>query len=200
MRLTKISLLLVCLGLSVACSPRDFLTRRLAADLITASDAFKAPQMFWITTGIVSNKDFNSPESMVLQRRGWIIGTEEKKCPEGVEPAPCWDVVLSPLGVDTIRPLISSGSSNTGPIAIQAARRELVAITGISKAGNFADAEFTWHWIPLNQIGSALYDGGVHYRSTVGFRAYDDGWRMASGERSNQTIDDALRTAEPSAQ
>jgi hypothetical protein len=200
MRLTKISLLLVCLGLSVACSPRDFLTRRLAADLITASEAFKAPQMFWVTTGIVSNKDFNSPESMVLQRRGWIIGTEEKKCPEGVEPDPCWDIVLSPLGVDTIRPLISSGSSTTGTIAIQAARRELIAITGISKAGNFADVEFAWHWVPLNQVGSALYDGGVHYRSTVAFRAYDDGWRMISGERSNQTIDDALRTAEPTAQ
>jgi hypothetical protein len=199
MRITKIALLLACLGLCVACSPRDFLTRRLAADLITTSEAFKAPQMFWVTTGIVSNKDFNSPESMVLQRRGWIIGTEEKKCPEGVEPDPCWGVVLSPLGVDTIRPLISSGSSTTGTIAIQAARRELIAITGISKAGNFADVEFAWHWVPLNQIGSALYDGGVHYRSTVAFRAYDDGWRMISGERSNQTIDDALRTAEPTA-
>ena len=69
---------LLCVGLG--CSPRDFLTRRLAADLISASDAFKAPQMFWLRSGIVSNKDFSSPDFMVLQRRGWIIGTEQK-CP-----------------------------------------------------------------------------------------------------------------------
>jgi len=197
MRTAKTVLLAVSLCLASGCSPRDFLTRRLAADLISTSDAFKAPQTFWLTTGVVSNKDFNSPESMVLQRRGWIIGSEEK-CPAGVEPAPCWEVVLSPLGVDTIRPLIASGSTGKGAIAIQAARRELVSITGISKAGNFADVEFTWHWVSLNPVGAALYDSGVHYRSTVGFRGYDDGWRVVSQNvHSNQTLDDALRNAEP---
>ena len=65
---------------ALACSPRDFLTRRLAADLISSSEAFRAPQVFWLRTGIVSNKDFNSPDSLVLQRRGWIIGTQQK-CP-----------------------------------------------------------------------------------------------------------------------
>ena len=72
---TKTLLLAVLLCLSLGCSPRDFLTRRLAADLISASDQFKAPQLFWLRTGIVSNKDFSSPDFMVLQRRGWIIGT-----------------------------------------------------------------------------------------------------------------------------
>ena len=197
MQISRTALLIVLLCLIPGCSPRDFLTRRLAADLISASDSFKAPQIFWLTTGVVSNQDFNSPDSMVLQRRGWIIGSEAK-CPVGVEPPPCWEVVLSPLGVDTIRPLIASGSSGTGAIAIQVARRELVAITGISKAGNFADVEFTWHWVGLNQVGSALYDSGVRYRSTVGFRGYDDGWRVLNGGfRGNQTLDDALRNAEP---
>lgn len=190
-------LLIVSMCLSVGCSPRDFLTRRLAADLISASDAFKTPQTFWLTMGTVSNKDFNSPDSMVLQRRGWIIGSEQK-CPAGVEPQPCWDVVLSPLGVDTIRPLIATGSSSNGPIGIQIVRRELVAVTGVSKAGNFADVEFTWHWVSLNQVGAALYDSGVHYRSTVGFRSYDDGWRVVSeAAHSNQSIDEALHSAEP---
>jgi hypothetical protein len=194
-----VSLCLVMACMVAGCSPRDFLTRRLAADLISASDTFKAPQMFWLVTGIVSNKDFNSPESMVLQRRGWIIGTQQK-CPVGIDPPPCWDVVLSPLGVDTIRPLISS-ASGTGRIAIQVARRELVGITGISKAGNLANVEFTWHWVSLNQVGAALYDSGVHYRSTVGFRGYDDGWRVVNETvHSDQTMDEALRTAEPSAQ
>ena len=186
--------------LSLSCSPRDFLTRRLAADLISASEAFKAPQLFWLKTGIVSNKDFSSPESLVLQRRGWIMGTEQK-CLEGIDPPPCWDVLLTPLGVDTIRPLISRALPDNGPIGIQVARRELVTISGISKAGNFADVEFTWRWVSLNQVGAALYDSGVHYRSTVGFRGYDDGWRVVEQNvPNNQSLDDALRNAQPTTQ
>jgi hypothetical protein len=190
-------LCLILLGL--ACSPRDFLTRRLAADLISASDAFKAPQLFWLKTGIVSNQDFRSPDSMVLQRRGWIIGTEQK-CPAGVDPPPCWDVLLTPLGVDTIRPLISSALPDNGSMSIQVARRELLSISGISKAGNFADVEFTWRWVSINQVGAALYDSGVHYRSTVGFRGYDDGWRVVEQPvPSTQPLDEALRNAQPTA-
>ena len=181
----------------LGCSPRDFLTRRLAADLISASDAFKAPQLFWLRSGVVSNKDYSSPDSMVLQRRGWIIGTEQK-CPEGVEPPPCWDIVLSPLGVDTIRPLISKALSDEGLIGIQVARRELVEISGVSKAGNFADVEFIWRWVSLNPVGAALYDSGVRYQSTVAFRRYDDGWRVVDQNvRSAQPLDDALRIARP---
>ncbi|MFZ0797719.1 MAG: hypothetical protein WCA13_17575 [Terriglobales bacterium] len=189
-------LILVCLGLG--CSPRDFLTRRLAADLISASDAFKAPQLFWLRTGIVSNKDFSSPDSMVLQRRGWIIGTEQK-CPAGVEPPPCWDVALTPLGVEMVRPLISNPIPNSGP-TIQVARRELLSIDGISKSGNSADVEFVWRWVSMNQVGAALHDTGVHYRSSVGFRGYDDGWRVVEQVLpGNQSLDDALRNAEPTA-
>jgi hypothetical protein len=199
MRTTKILLLPVLLCLISACSPRDFLTRRLAADLISASDAFKAPQVFWLRTGIVSNKDFSSPESMVLQHHGWIIGTEAP-CPAGVDPPPCWDTVLTPLGVDTIRPLITTALSGNGPIGIQVAHRELLSISGISKTGNFADVEFIWHWASLNQVGAALYDGGVHYRSTVGFRAYDNGWRVVEHNApNNQSLDETLRTAQPTA-
>ena len=192
-------LILLCLG----CSPRDFLTRRLAADLISTSDTFKAPQLFWLRTGIVSNQDFSSPDFMVLQHRGWIIGTQHK-CPAGVGPPPCWDVLLTPLGVDTIRPLITralpDNGQDNGPIGIQVVRRELLTITGISKAGNFADVEFIWHWASINPVGAALYDSGVHYRSTVGFRGYDDGWRVVEqAAHSNQPLDEALRNAQPMA-
>ena len=194
-------LILLCLGLG--CSPRDFLTRRLAADLISTSDTFKAPQLFWLRTGIVSNQDFSSPDFIVLQRRGWVIGTEHK-CPAGVEPPPCWDVLLTPLGVDTIRPLITTAlpgnGRDNGPIGIQIVRRELLSVAGISKAGNFADVEFIWRWAAINQVGAALYDSGVHYRSTVGFRDYDDGWHVVEqAARSNQPLDEALRNAQPTA-
>jgi hypothetical protein len=199
MRTAKSLLLAVLFCLELGCSPRDFLTRRLAADLISASDTFKAPQMFWIRTGLVSNKDFSSPEFLVLQSRSWIIGTEQR-CREGIEPPPCWDVALTPLGVDTIRPLISGALPESGPIAIQVAHRELVNISGISKNGVFSDVEFVWHWSPINQVGAALYDTGVHYRSTVGFRSYDDGWRLVDQNiRSNQPLEDALRNAQPTA-
>jgi uncharacterized protein YjeT (DUF2065 family) len=201
--LLAVSLCLILLGLGLGCSPRDFLTRRLAADLISTSDTFRAPQLFWLRTGMVSNQDFSSPDYMVLQRRGWIIGTEHK-CPAGVEPPPCWDVLLTPLGVDTIRPLITSAlpdnGRDNGPIGIQVVRRELLRIAGISKAGNFADVEFTWRWVSINRVGAALYDSGVHYRSTVGFREYDDGWRVVDQTvPSNQRLDEALRNALPTA-
>jgi hypothetical protein len=195
--LRAILLCLILFSVELACSPRDFLTRRLAADLISASDAFKAPQTFWLRTGVVSNKDFSSPDSMVLQRRGWIIGTEQP-CPPGVDPPPCWDVVLTPIGVDTVRPLISKALPDNGPIAMQVARRELVAISGISKAGNFADVEFTWRWVPINPVGAALYDGGVHYKSTVAFRSYDDGWRVVEQNvPPSQPLEEALHNAQP---
>ena len=61
MQKKSILCLLVALLLS-SCSPRDFLTRRLAADLISTSPLFRAPQQYVLQTGIVSNKDFVSPE------------------------------------------------------------------------------------------------------------------------------------------
>ena len=180
-----------------ACSPRHFLTRRLATDLISAAEAFRTAQVFWLKTGVVSNKDFISPDSLVLQRRGWIIGMQEK-CPPGVDPPPCWDIVLSPHGVDTFKALISESTRGGTLMPIPVARREIVDISGISKAGNFADVEFLWHWVAINDVGSALYDSGVRYRSTVGFRSYDDGWRVQSKPlHNNQSLDEALRTAQP---
>jgi len=196
MRVAKILAVGLVLCCAVSCTPRDFLTRRLAADLISGADAFRAPQVFWLRTGVVSNKDFNSPESLVLQRRGWITGSPAT-CPPSVEPAPCWDVVLSPIGVEIFRPLIANSMLTTNVVSIRVARRQLLEITGISKSGNFADVDFTWHWQPINDVGAALYDSGVQCRSTVGFRSYDDGWRVVTDQvRNNQPLDDALRNSQ----
>ena len=195
MRIAATFIAAVLLSNTIACSPRDFLSRRLARDLIAGAESFKTQQVFELRSGIVSNQGFNSPESLVLQRRGWIIGTQQK-CPRGIEPAPCWDVVLSPAGVDIFKPLMPSGA--TGIIPVRVARREVLDITGISKAGTFADVEFTWHWMPTNDVGKALYDTGVRYRSTVGFRRYDDGWRVLTEQtRSGQSLEDALRNSQP---
>jgi hypothetical protein len=181
----------------VSCSPRDFLTRRLAADLISATDAFKVPQQFELQTGVLSNKEYASPEYLVLQHHGWI-SANTAACSAGMSPPPCWDVLLTPSGVDAVRALIPKDEADKSTLFIPVARRELVSVTGISKQNNQADVDFTWKWAPLNEVGAALYSGDLHYNSTVGFRDYDDGWRIApSASRSGQSLDDALKNAEP---
>jgi len=83
-------------------------------------------------------------------------------------------------------------------LSVPVAKRALVAVAGIAKQGNSADVEFIWKWAPLNEVGAALYSGDLQYKSTVGFRNYDDGWRMIEGTpHSGQSIDDALKSAEP---
>jgi hypothetical protein len=52
--------------------------------------------------------------------------------------------------------------------------------------------------VPLNEVGAAFYSGDLQYKSTTSFRNYDDGWRlMDSAVRSGQSLDDALKNAEP---
>jgi len=196
MRKPSCFLAAVCLCLA-SCSPRDFLTRRLASDLITGSSAFGTPQQFWLRTGVISGKDFSSPEYGVLQRRGWINGAGTA-CPPGLTP-PCLDVTLTPLGVDAFRDLIRGNDTAKQYFSVNTARRELVAITGISRNANLADVEFTWRWSPTNEVGSALNAGGAMYRSSVGFKLYDDGWRLIDGmgAKTGQSVDDALKNAEP---
>jgi len=196
----KPAMLLLCivgLLLLVSCSPRDFLTRRLAADLIAASETFRAPRQFQLVTGVVANKDYLSPDYLVLQHKGWISGAIVR-CPAALAPPPCWDVTLTPSGVDTFQSLIAPGDAEKQVFIIPAARRELIAITGIAKQGNVADVEFTWRWIPLNEVGAVLYHGDAQYRSTASFRNYDDGWRLVeSAPHPAQPLDEALKNAEP---
>jgi len=189
-------LIVCCLSLS-ACSPRDFLTRRLAADLISASETFRAQQQFELHTGVISNENYLSPTYRALQHHGWISATNAP-CPPSEIPPPCWDVMLTPAGVDTLQSLIAPGDAEKQSFSIPAARRELVAITGIAKQGNAADVEFTWKWIPLNEVGAAFYSADTQYRSTASFRRYDDGWRLVEGIlHPGQPLDDALKNAEP---
>ena len=183
--------------LLVSCSPHDFLTRRLATDLISASSQLKTPQRFVLHTGVLSSKDYPSPEYLVLEHHGWI-SANPVPCPRDFTPPPCWDLILTPSGVDTVRAAMPTDQGGGSSLAIPIARRELVGVNGIARQGNVADVEFTWRWFPLNEIGAALYSGDVHYKSVVGFRDYDDGWRMIEGvPQSSQSLDDAFKNAEP---
>ena len=193
----KLCLVAVLLCSLMACSPRDFLTRRLASTLIAGSDVFTTQQQFWLRIGPVSGKDFSSPQYMVLQRHGWIVGSSTP-CPPQVTPPPCYEVALTPAGVDTFHDLIRGTETGKEYFSIPTARRELVSITGISKYDNLADVDFTWKWVPLNEVGSALNVGGLQYKSTVSMKHYDDGWRMIEGPpKTNQSLDDSLKNADP---
>jgi hypothetical protein len=195
--LTRTLLLCFILLLLSSCSPRDFLTRRLAADLIATSETFRTQQQFQLRIGIIPSKDYLSPDYLALQHRGWISGTNAP-CPPALAPPPCWDVLLTPSGVDTFQSLIAPGDAEKPSFSIPAARRELVAVTGIARQGNAADVEFTWKWIPLNEVGAVLYSGEVHYRSVAMFRCYDDGWRLVQGaSHPGQPLDEALKNADP---
>jgi hypothetical protein len=196
-KLSTFALSIALLLLLPSCSPRDFLSRRLAADLIASSETFRTQQQFQLRTGVLPNKDYLSPDYLALQHHGWISATNVP-CPIALAPPPCWDVMLTPSGVDAIQNLIAPGDAEKQILNIPAARRELVAVTGISKQGNLADVDFTWKWVPLNEVGAVLYSGNVHYRSTATFRCYDDGWRLVQGaSHSGQPLDEALKNAEP---
>lgn len=178
-----------------SCSARDFLTRRLATDLILGSSAMKSPQEFLLRTGILTGNVYPSPEYLVLQNHGWISASTVP-CPAGLAPAPCWNTVLSPTGVELIRSIIPETAARSS-LSFPVARRELIAVTGITKDANAADVEFDWKWVPLNEIGEALYSRDLHYRSVVAFRKYDDGWRLVeTARRSGQSMQEALKNAE----
>jgi len=199
----RIYLSLVCLCLLLGCSPRDFLTRRLAAALIAGSDTFKTPQQFWLRTGVVTAKDYSSPEYLVLQHHGWITGVNVPCTPAPggriSGPPACWDVALTPLGVDAFRDLVPGNAPPSQYFGVPVARRELLGITGIMKDGNAAEVDFTWKWTPINEVGAALYPAGVKYNASVEFRHYDDGWRAGDGHLPPRgpTMEDALKDPQP---
>jgi hypothetical protein len=193
--------LIVALGfvsaLLTACSPRDYLTRRLATDLIAASETFNFPQQFILHTGVMSNKDYASPEYAVLLHKGWV-SANAVACPKEITLAPCWDVLLTASGVDTVHAVAPAPEDDKATFTIPVAKRQLLSVTGISKQGGSAVVEFTWKWAPVNEVGAALYSTDQRFRSSVGFRQYDDGWRIVPGiPRPVQPMDDALKNAEP---
>jgi hypothetical protein len=188
---------LIALAAMSSCSPRYLLTRQLAFDLIASSAAMRTPQPLVLRTGLISNKDYLSTDYLVLRRYGWISAAPAK-CTGEVTPPPCWELSLSPAGVGVVKSLIPSASNDQEMFELPLARRQVLTVSGISKEGNSAEVEFVWRWSALNEVGAALYPPDQRYRSVVAFRDYDDGWRLVETPvRNNQTMDEALKTAEP---
>jgi hypothetical protein len=197
MRKLQLPLAFLALLLLPGCSPRDFLTRRLAFDLIAQSPTFRTVQRFELHTGVVSNDDYLAPESLALLHHGWITASQAP-CPAEIAPPPCWDLALTPSGVETLQPFVPASEAEKKSFTLLAARRELLAVTGISAQGNNAEVEFLWRWSPLNEVGAALYHPDQHFRSTAALRRFDDGWRLVHGTpRPTQTLEDSLKSPEP---
>ncbi len=193
---TQIIVIIALCATCCSCSPRDILTRRLARDLIAMSPTFRAPQQFQLRTGVIGNSEYLSPQYLALQHHGWISAASVR-CPATIPP-PCWDVTLTPGGVETIQAFVQPGDADKPVFSIPAARRELIAITGIAKQAGAADVEFTWRWVALNEIGAVLYSSGSQYHATVALRDYDDGWRLVQGApQTNQSLDEALKNSTP---
>jgi hypothetical protein len=71
---------------------RDFLTRRLATDRCGLRN-FQNDAAVLAAHKVISSKDYNSPEYLVLRRHGWITATGAA-CSADLGPAPCWDIVI----------------------------------------------------------------------------------------------------------
>jgi hypothetical protein len=80
-----------------------------------------------LQVGIVSNQSYVSPETLVFEHHGWISATPAR-CSAGLAPPPCWDILLTPSGVDTIRPLVPSEQADRSSLEFPVARRELVGV------------------------------------------------------------------------
>ena len=106
-------------------------------------------------------------------------------------------MALTPLGVETFRGLIQGNAGESNYFSVPAARRQLLSVDGISKDESQAEVDFVWKWAPLNDIGVAFYGDGVQYTSTVGFRKYDDGWRVMESTQPKRypSMDEALKDA-----
>jgi hypothetical protein len=107
-------------------------------------------------------------------------------------------VSLTPLGVEAFRAMLPNNTTPAQSFRVPMAKRNLIEVTGISKAGTFADVEFRWKWVAMNEVGAAL-GSDVVYSSAVQFREYDDGWRVTQGVagRTNQGLEEALRNTDP---
>src|SRR5579872_6304822 len=122
-QLGPFALALLCALSLTACSPRDYLTRRLATDLIATSETFNTPQQLILHTGVMSNKDYASPEYVILLHKAWISATTIT-CPKDLTPAPCWDVLLTASGVDTVH-AVAPAPEDDKTFTIPVAKRQL---------------------------------------------------------------------------
>jgi len=177
--LSTLALCLAALLLSLLLPPH-FLTRRLAADLIAASDTFAAPQQFQLHTGIISNRTISRRN---LSCSSIVAGYRPPKplvscsCPAallGYHAHPFRRGYFS----KSHRPRRRRETILQHPRRPPRTRRH----HRHRQTSQPCDVEFTWRWIPMNEVGAALYSADLHYQSTASFAAMTTAgvWSIAS--------------------
>ena len=200
-RASSFGLFCFALLLLASCSPRDYLTRRLAADLYLRLRPFQnaaavhSANRRHFQQGLHRPTRISGPATSRLE-----ISATTVACPAGLTPSPCWDIMLTPSGRrngPSAGPRLKKPSARRSPFPSPKERRSSASPASASRA-TITNVEFTWKWNALNEIGAALYSSDLQYKSTVGFREYDDGWRIVIAQsipRPAQTLDDALKGA-----
>lgn len=186
---------MVLLAASGACSDGT-LSRDRAASLITSVEGFSREARFTIQTGAPLQSAFKclsqaeverSPVNQFMVQRGWVrFGAREANVGFGTK-ATCPALELTPEG-QAASAQWTGGRAASGQgtaWAVPIARRELVAVTGLTTGQNEStQVEFDWKWTS-NETGAALrksvpkanafFDQVRKGRASC--RRWDDGWR-----------------------
>jgi hypothetical protein len=155
------------LMLLISCSSKD-LTRPRVADLIKANAAFAEPVV-----------------ALPLQEEGRLQDNHDAGQVEGI-----WTATRN-FGEPTRYTLTTKGreyfardfSANESAPLAQAAKRELIEVTGITSPPQGGEslkiATFTWHYAGLPEL-VAQYTGeeGVTHNGEAALQLFDDGWRL----------------------
>jgi hypothetical protein len=207
------------------CAGTGELTRDRAAQMIGSSQAFSAPDTLpleketgWGLKPLSADEAETEararaaetyyqayPQMDVLRRLGLMdVRLVTRKGPG--ENYGVWSFDVEPFLTQKGEGLASSGREDQGTPSVRLADRELVEVTGITKAGDqTAQAEYTWKEAPT-AAGRAFVPGSLEYESLPAalqqalrernntkdfdkvrrgravFRLYDDGWRLLSAQ------------------
>ena len=189
------SLLLV--GITVACSPRDFLTRRLATDLIAGSDSFKTHPAILAANGrdLQQRLHFARIRDLAPAR----LDHGQRRC---LSSRNCCSAVLGhgDHSAGSGRPArLGFRDRSQFSIHQRASGTERTAGGHGHSQGrkSWADVDFLWRWAAVNEVGAALYARNYRVQLHVGFVHYDDGWRVIEGGglKGSQSLSEALKNA-----
>lgn len=207
------------------CAGTGDLTRARAARMIAGSQAFGASDSLplkketgWSLKPLSADETETEasaraaetyyqayPQMDVLRKLGLMdvrVTTRERPA----ENYGVWSFDVEPFLTRKGEELASGGREDQGAPSVRLADRELVEVTGITKAGNqTAQAEYTWKEAPT-AAGRAFHPGSSEYeglpdtlrqalvgrnqtkdfdklrRGRAVFRLYDDGWRLLSAQ------------------
>jgi len=166
-----------------------------AADLIAGSEGFRDAQQFWLRTGIMSNKTiFPGLPGTRAPRLDFRI---KHRLPFRHQSAPCWDVALTPNGVNIFHDLILR-MPELHNISVCSGAKRTAGSDRHKPKRSAGGSGFSLEVDPAECRGAALYNENVEYISTAGFRQYDDGWRLIEGSAAKSYQGWTTRSGMPS--